>query len=540
MNIREGLNMSANNPAIEPYAPEYEEQEIYVPPPRRTLPYIASPGRMLLIALGLGWSVDILFYGKALGISVPLFVLLLVGALVALGWVEGVRPDLRNLWLVVPLVFFASMVFVRANLFLSVLNVCACIALLGLLAYYYANGDITRLGLFGYPIAMLLAWINSLILTAPLLASRTATRNVRLNEARRVIPVAPVLRGLALALPLVLTFTILLASADTIFADYLSRAFNLDFLRDAPEMVWRLVIILCAAWVIAGGLAYALRRGGSGDTVALNDEREPGLMPSPRALGTIEANTVLIAVNLLFLAFVAIQFAYLFSGQTLARLEDSDYKHYARKGFGELIAVSVLTMGMILVLRWLARHDTDRQRHIFNALSTVMIGLSLVILSSAWQRMSYWEEVIDYISTALRLYVRVFIVWLGLTYVWLLTTLWVRPALFALGAFVAAIGFLCTLNVMNPDDNVVQYNVERAAVRELYIPYLDGLSEDAVPALIAALDTVPASQKVSLQASLSSRLRIMEDDPNRQYWQSFNLARAQAYDLLVKNVGRFR
>src|SRR5207248_10799519 len=135
-------------------------------------------------------------------------------------------------------------------------------------------------------------------------------------------------------------------------------------------------------------------------------ESEPGsLLPAPRLLGAVEANTVLIAVNLLFLAFVVVQFAYLFSGRTLTTLEDSNYKHYARKGFGELIAVSVLTLGMILALRWLARHDTEGQTRIFNALSTLMIGLSLVILTSAWLRMFYWEEVADYIATALRLYV---------------------------------------------------------------------------------------------------------------------------------------
>src|SRR4051812_22138395 len=47
------------------------------PPARRTLDYLASPARIMAAAVLLGWLVDVLFYGKALGVSVPIFTLLL-------------------------------------------------------------------------------------------------------------------------------------------------------------------------------------------------------------------------------------------------------------------------------------------------------------------------------------------------------------------------------------------------------------------------------------------------------------------------------
>ncbi len=94
--------------------------------------HVKSPSRILLVALALGWSVDLLFYDKALGVSFPLFVLLVLIALFGLSRLEGVPPARRNLWLLAPLLFFAGMVFVRANAFLTVLNVGASLALLGL------------------------------------------------------------------------------------------------------------------------------------------------------------------------------------------------------------------------------------------------------------------------------------------------------------------------------------------------------------------------------------------------------------------------
>ena len=53
---------------------------------------IKLPSFTLLVALALGWSVDLFFYGKALGISVSLFVFLLIIALFGLSWLEGARP----------------------------------------------------------------------------------------------------------------------------------------------------------------------------------------------------------------------------------------------------------------------------------------------------------------------------------------------------------------------------------------------------------------------------------------------------------------
>ena len=46
---------------------------------------------------------------------------------------------------------------------------------------------------------------------------------------------------------------------------------------------------------------------------------------------------------------------------------------------------------------------------------------------------------------------RAFIAWLGVAYLWLLVTLWLRHDRFAVGGFVCALGFLVTVNLLNPD-----------------------------------------------------------------------------------------
>jgi hypothetical protein len=295
---------------------------------------IKSPARILLVALALGWSVDLLFYGKALGISVPLFVLLLMVTLFGLGWLEGVRPVRRNLWLLAPLIFFASMVFVRANPFVTFLNVVASLALLGFIAHFYAAGHPQRLGLIGYPIVLLRTTGNALIRPAPLVSASMDLKAARQRGSRNLLPV---IRGLLLALPVLVIFTLLLASADLIFADYLEDLFSLDILPDLLEWLWRGIIILGSAWFLAGSLAYALGRSQASDEQGVL-EKALGSLAQVERLGFIEAATLLISVDLLFLVFVWIQFAYLFGGRANITVEGYTYAEYARRGFFELVA----------------------------------------------------------------------------------------------------------------------------------------------------------------------------------------------------------
>lgn len=510
-----------------------DTRRLGAPPRTRPLLTVKSPRRALLLAFALGISADILFYGKALGVSVPLFVLLFTGGLFALGWAEGVRPAPRNLWVLAPLFFFASMVFIRANAFLTFMNVSATAVLLGLLVYFYAGGRLTSLGLFGYWLTPLVAWANSLVVAKPVVSSGVNMRTVR---ERGVKPLAPVLRGVVLALPVLFVFTILLSSADTVFAEYVGDFLQFKFFNIAPDLGWHIALVAAVAWVVAGAFAYGLRP--HDPTYAEADL--PGAMQRPRRMGAVEAATVLVSVNLLFLFFVGIQFAYLFNDRAAITMDDSLYKLYARRGFGELVFVSILTLGLILFLRFLARHDTPRQTRIFNALSTHLVGLTLVILISAWMRMLNWEAVADYIYTEKRLYVRVFIAWLAFTLVWFVLTMWTRPARFAIGVFVAVLGFAATLNVMNPDVDVVEYNMERAKITgEIYVPYLNGLSEDAIPALVSALDQVPQANRREVAVGLWDRLERLYSDPSWKGWQSYHLARWQAFDALYQQRQKY-
>ncbi|MGQ9680994.1 MAG: DUF4153 domain-containing protein [Anaerolineae bacterium] len=508
----------------------------------------SSPVRILLIALALGGLFDLLFNGPALGVSWPLFVVLVVGALFVLGWVEGLRPAWRNLWLLPPLLFLAAMVAVRANAFLTFLNVTLSLGLLALFGYYYAGGELARLGLLGYPLVALRVAGSALYRAAPLLRD-----GLRALPRRRRSP-WPLLRGVLLALPVVVVFTCLLTAADLVFNRLVRRVLEMDFWREVTNHG---LLILAASWILAGALAYALTRRPGQETAldrlwasvgrALGAElpREAGeesfdclLRGLGHAvnLGMVEAATVLLAVNMLFGAFVGIQFAYLFGGEANITAQGYTYAEYARRGFFELLAVAALSLGLVLGLRWLTRRETLAKRRLFGGLASLLVGLVLVMLGSAFYRMRLYE--LAYGFTELRLYAYVSMVWLAALFVWLLVVLWRLPRCFAIGTLAAGLGFAVTLNIMSPDAFIVRQNLARyAATGEMDGAYLATLSDDAVPLLVQAAPFLDEKDGRPILNRLSvGRAAVEEAWPwaHRRNWPALHWGRWQAAESLLQ------
>jgi len=507
---------------------------------------IRQPIRILIAGLALGLVFDRLLTGRPLGVSFPLFIVLVLLALsLTMRW-ESVRPLRANLWVFIPLLFFAVMVAVRANAFVTFLNVSAVILLLGLIAVYLVRAALTAVDLPGYALFPLLAPTMSVVRGAQV-ARQAAVRGAGLWQGPRRQTWTPVLRGLLLALPIVAVFALLLSSADLMFAELLRRLVPEDFLDFARRAAVHGSITLCVGFILMGGLAYTVWR----DDQSIEGRLPGALPPVSPLLGLTESVVALNAVNLLFAAFVVIQIPYLFGGQLNIDLGRTTYAEYARRGFGELVLVSVLVLGLLLLLGVLTRRSAGRQTRLFNLSSTVTVGLTVVMLVSAFKRLLLYE--MAYGFTEMRIYPHVFMIWLALLLGWFLVTLWLRPGRFAIGVVIACLGFVATLNVMDVDAFIVRRNVERYgqlgstafALRDVYDPYdsridptyLTGLSEDAIPALVQNVDRLAGEPKREVANYLRGKLLDMESDATQRQWPAFHLAHHRAYDALARWAG---
>jgi hypothetical protein len=237
-------------------------------------------------------------------------------------------------------------------------------------------------------------------------------------------------------------------------------------------------------------------------------------------VGTTEIAIALAALDVLFLAFVAVQARYLFGGAALVEARAHlTYATYARHGFFELVAVSILVLPVVLAANVLA---VGRVR-VVRLLSAMLIGLELAVALSALQRLRVYEQ--QYGLTELRLYAIGVVAWLVCIFLWsCATVLRGRMRRFAVGAVVAGFAMTGALNVLDPDAMIARTNLARP---QADVTYLAGLSDDAVPTLVARLPFVTSPQ---LRRELARRLLARSTAPVGSL--SWNASRGHARAVL--------
>ena len=298
---------------------------------------------------------------------------------------------------------------------------------------------------------------------------------------------------------------------------------------DPASIINHLLVASCWAWVAGGYLrGVALRRGTAAGA---------GAGMGSLSLGIVELGIVLAALDILFLAFVVVQFRYFFGGGSLVQASTGlTYAEYARRGFFELVMVAALVLPLLLLADWLRRRERPLHDRLFRVLAGAQVALLFVIMASAAQRMRLYQEA--YGLTELRLYTIVFMGWLAVVFAWFIATvLRGRRDRFAFGAMIAAFVAVAALHLLNPDALIVRTNAARAAAgRSFDARYATSLSADAVPALIEALPTLSPEDRCAVATALVSGW----SSPARRDWRTWSRARASAWRTVEANEGRLR
>jgi hypothetical protein len=475
---------------------------------------VSGGTRLGLILLGAalvqGVLGDVLFRGVPLGLNVPLWVASFVACLVVLLRVARAPLGQGRRWMIAPLVLFAGLVAWRDSPWLLGLD---ALAIAGAVAIGALRSPSVRLPLAGvvdYAGGLAAAGFSALGGAFPVLVEDIRWRELGGN-ARRAVAVA---RGLAIAVPLLVLFGGLFVAADAIFQS-LVRSVVPSSLSPAEHVT----IVLAWAWVSAGLLR---------DLVAPRDLPRPArARPS---IGIVEIGTVLALVDLLFLAFVVVQFRYLFGGRALVESRtDLTYAQYARHGFFELVVVAALVLPLLLLADWTLRRERRRDHAVFAGLAVTLVLLLFAVVASALERLRLYEQA--YGLTELRVYAIGFVAWLGVVLMWFCATvLRGHRRRFAVGGLVAGFAAVAAMNVLNPDALIARTNVTRPHVD---VGYLANLSDDATPTLLRVLPSLPPPQRRQLAAALLARTSSGD-------WRSWNLDRSRAAAAIERNRARLK
>lgn len=313
----------------------------------------------------------------------------------------------------------------------------------------------------------------------------------------------------AVGLVLVVVFGALFAGADPAFAKLVS---GLVPELDAEHVTqWIFVFVVSGAGLLAGGFLL-VNPNKFGDAKA----------PAPRALRPIEWALPVGALVALFALFVGVQVAVLFGdGEYVRRTAGLTFAEYARRGFWQLLVVTLLTLLVLAVAVRKAGRARRGDRILLRVLLGTLAGLTLVIVASAMRRMWVYEQAYGF--TRLRLTVSAVELWLGIVFVLVIAAgVRLRAGWLPQAVVGAGVAVLLGLAIINPDGFIAAHNIDRyQQSQRIDVGYLRQLSPDAA----LELDRLEPKLRECALVDIGREVR------EHHGWTSFNLARTTARRL---------
>ena len=479
----------------------------------------------------LGLCGNALFHDSLIGINVFLYtVLCLLAAFAGLFYFRHTIVW-KHAMFAVPAAIFALLLGIRLAPQLILFNGASLFGCLVIVIYFtgtrrFLNGKWLSPIHYGLDLIMF-GWIESVRAVVP--ASMRWAGQTELNN-RQFTTAKSVLRGVLLALPILAVFVLLLSSADMVFSNFAEK--SLAFLLPAsPNTVIEQLILTSIFTVVSLTMIWTVlhSRLEAPDSMISAGLRKTGHC----RLNIIETSVVLGSVNGLFVAFVVIQARYLFGGEANITAQGYTYADYARRGFYELLAVSCMTMALLVILERLTYRKREEET-LFRGLVTLMVLLTFVILFAAFQRLNLYENAYGY--TRIRMMSATFMIWLAvLLGALLIAIIRHHPEVLVLGGIVAGLGFGLTLNVMNMDAFIARHNIERyEETHRLDVDYLLLLSDDAIPVVAKLLERTDLDEyaRAQLLDGLGQRLAVLDQDRERRGTFGYHIGKARAWQAL--------
>lgn len=464
------------------------------------------------MSLILGLLFDYFFVEKVPGVAFPLYVVLVITGLFIVAYFFKRQLSKDVFWLLAPLMFFSAMVFVRASELLTFLNIVASLLLLLVIAKVSFGAKIKNFLIGDYIKIFFLPFkfISPLFQTLSTLFSFYEA-----NNSKKVLP--EVARGVLITAPVLVIFLLLFYSADLVFQKYVS---NLISINIDEETIFRSILVLITTLVYIGAYTYVFQQEES--------KIAPEEQTQNRSVGHIESYILFGSINVLFFIFIFVQLAYLFGGEGNISAQGFTYAEYARRGFFELIAVAIISLLLLLTAeKYIVKKETEHLLG-FKVLSTALVVQVILIMTSAFTRLSLYEEAYGF--TTLRLYSHAFIVLLAAIFCLLLYKIYKdkKENAFAFRVFICIVLFLTAMNLLNPDAFIARRNIERFnSTGKLDIYYLSRLSSDAIPDTIKVLNISNEDLRKGFARELYWRAQNA-DSPYFSKWQSLNISRMRA------------
>lgn len=310
---------------------------------------------------------------------------------------------------------------------------------------------------------------------------------------------------------------VLLASADTIFANLFSgikRLLQNINIGNIFNFIIRISTIVITYFLFLN-LILKLQK----EHKKVDNELEDS-----KGKYTFTIKLLLIALNIVYLVFCFIQVQSLFGKINIS--ESFNYANYARSGFFQLMFVSFINFGVILV----SNRYNEKRENIIKILNLLLVLFTIIIAISAMYRMYMYE--MEYGLTYLRTFVYIILVTEIIAFVPVILYIFNENFDFIKWCFIVGISTYCIANYMNIENIIVSKNVNRNNIHPIDYEYIVNIiSEDSYEILEERLEKEDITKKEKLDI-LYILFKVASSTKDLT-WQEFNISK---YKMQKRNI----
>ena len=341
--------------------------------------------KILIGALFLSLWQSLLFWKQDLGISVLLFTIPIIWITTKL--LKGNIKNKKALLISIPIIVLSSTYFIFDNLTFYLINI-VLIPILYLIMIIWAISDFQIKSIIYKIILMIFEPLNYIgdVIRAVLKEFNPKEKDEQIGEKKEK---NNIFKAVCFTGIIALIVIGLLCSADNEFAKIFSTIFKDINIFNVSELTGRIIIIIIAFFYFAGFFMNML-------------DKENGLkeFEEEEKIEKKESYTIrmmLTVLNVVYLVFCFTQIKVLFTEQNIKNSE------FARKGFFQLMIVSLINIVMILKANNKNLKETEKQEKYKKTMCIVMVIFTLIIIISAFARMTLYQQ--NYGYTRLRILV---------------------------------------------------------------------------------------------------------------------------------------
>ena len=338
--------------------------------------------KILIGALFLSLWQSLLFWKQDLGISVLLFTIPIIWITTKL--LKGNIKNKKALLISIPIIVLSSTYFIFDNLTFYLINI-VLIPILYLIMIIWAISDFQIKSIIYKIILMIFEPLNYIgdVIRAVLKEFNPKEKDEQIGEKKEK---NNIFKAVCFTGIIALIVIGLLCSADNEFAKIFSTIFKDINIFNVSELTGRIIIIIIAFFYFAGFFMNMLDKENGLKEFEKDEKAEKKESYTIRMMITV--------LNLVYLVFCFTQIKVLFTEQNIK------YSEFARKGFFQLMIVSLINIVMILKANNKNLRENEKQDKYKKTMCIVMVIFTLVIIISAFARMTLYQQ--NYGYTRLR------------------------------------------------------------------------------------------------------------------------------------------